>query len=413
MINDCIIMAGGSGTRLWPASTFSKPKQFLSLPAGSNLPRQSVEGAPGSKASRGKSKAPPFETFFDAAVERALAVIDETGDGRVVIIAGRSHIQTIVDECARLDVSKRKRLVLIPEPMPKHTAPAIACAVQYIDWVSRGAERNVMVLTSDHIIEPLNTFKADTKVAAAMARTNKLVVFGARPTRPETGYGYIETGKALTISPDKIPQSQDEPLVYSVASFREKPELEKAKKFMASKRFYWNLGMLAFSSKFMLDEFQRNAPEVITPFKKMAAPGKASYKTQKGLRVLDEQEKLEAAYQETKAISIEHALTEKCPSVVMVKAGFSWADVGSWDEYAHLKKHTSSEVYSSNEETFNTCFVDSDMPVALCGVEDLIVIARAGGNGKPPTVLISKKGETQHVKEIVEKIKAAGRTELL
>jgi mannose-1-phosphate guanylyltransferase/mannose-1-phosphate guanylyltransferase/mannose-6-phosphate isomerase len=96
----------------------------------------------------------------------------------------------------------------------------------------------------------------------------------------------------------------------------------------------------------------------------------------------------------------------------MVKAGFSWTDVGSWDEYARHAKHISSEVYGT-KEALNTCFVDSDIPVALCGVEDLIVVMRSGGDGAPPALLISKKGKTQHVKDIVEQIKAAGREELL
>jgi mannose-1-phosphate guanylyltransferase len=94
----------------------------------------------------------------------------------------------------------------------------------------------------------------------------------------------------------------------------------------------------------------------------------------------------------------------------MVEAGFDWLDVGSWDEYAKLAGETGAEVYNSGAEN---CFVDADIPVALCGVEDLIVVVRSGKNGAPPAVLISKKGETQRVREIVEKIKAAGRKELL
>jgi len=384
-------MAGGSGTRLWPASTYSKPKQFLSLPKGSGQTDRS---------------------FFGTALNRALAVIGESGDGRVIIIAGRNHTKHIVDECAKLEAQKRKRLVLIPEPLPRNTGPAIACALLYVNWISAGRERNILVQTSDHIIQPLDVFKADVNTAAAMAQADKLVVFGIRPTKPETGYGYIETAGILTTPAGKNPKARYEPVVYSVASFREKPDLEKAKAFIAAKRFYWNSGMLTFSSRFLLEEFRRNAPEVMAPFKKLVAPSEKSYHTQKGLRILDESVNLEEAYQKVKAISFEHAITEKCRSVVMVNAGFSWIDVGSWDEYARLTKQTSSEVFSIGEPS-STCFVDSDIPVALCGVKDLIVVARAGSDGKPPVLLISKKGKTQYVKEIVDKIKAAGRTELL
>ena len=352
------------------------------------------------------------KSFFGAAIDRALAVIGESGDGRVVIVAGRNHVKHVVDECAKLDPHKKKRMVLIPEPLPKNTAPAIACALLYINWISAGTDRNILVQTSDHIIQPLDVFKTDVKAAAAMAQADKLVVFGINPTRPETGYGYIEAIEALTMPVDKQQKSRYEPIICSVTSFREKPNLETAKAFIAAKRFYWNSGMLAFSSRFMLKEFQRSAPDVVNPFKKLVAPSEKSYHIQKGLRILDERFKMEAAYQKTKAISFEYAITEKCPSVVMVKAGFSWIDVGSWDEYARLTKHIRSEVYVT-EEASNSCFVDSDFPVALCGVKDLIVVARSGGDGKPPVLLISKKGQTQHVKEIVDKIKAAGRTELL
>ena len=239
-------------------------------------------------------------------------------------------------------------------------------------------------------------------------------MFGHKPTRPETGYGYIETAESLTIPAGGSSKAnkRDKPLAYSVASFHEKPDQEKAKEFIAAKKFYWNLGMFAFSSRFMLEEFQNSAPEVIAPFKMLNAPTESAYKTRKGLRILETWEKIEGAYLETKAVALEYSVVEKCRNVAMVKAGFDWTDVGSWDEYARLTKHTSSEVYST-EKASKTCFVDSDIPVALCGVEDLIVIARAGKDGRPPTLLISKKGETQQVREIVEKIKAAGRTELL
>ena len=394
MINDCIIMAGGSGTRLWPASTYSRPKQFLSLPSGS--PGQS-----------GKS-------FFSAAIERALTVINDPGDGHVIIIAGSNHVKSIVDECAKLDPHKRKRLVLIPEPISRNTAPAIACALLYINWISSGRDRNILVLTSDHIIQPLDILKTDINAAAAMAQADKLVVFGSHPTRPETAYGYIETTEVLTVHPDEGIRSHKkyEPEIFGVASFRQGTDLGKAKQLIAAKKFHWNLGMFAFSSKFMLAEFRRSSPEVIIPFKKLLAPNENSHHTRGGLRILEKWENLETAYQNTKEISFEYAIAEKCPSTVMVKAGFSWIDVASWDEYARLTKHTGSEVFGT-EEAQSSCFVDSDIPVALCGVKDLIVVVRSGVDGGPPAVLISKKGETQRVREIVEKIKIAGREELL
>jgi len=394
MFNDCIIMAGGSGTRLWPASTSARPKQFLGLPQGS-------------AASKEKS-----QTFFLAAIERALAVTGDSDDSHVIIVAGKNHINPIVEECSTLTDSERKRLVLIPEPFARNTAAAIACALHYLNWVVSGRERNILVLTSDHIIEPLDVFKTDANAAAAMAQADKLVVFGIPPQRPETGYGYIETAESLTQPPAESIPSRYEPEVFNVASFREKPDIETAKEFIDAKRFYWNSGMFAFSSKFMIAEFRRNAPDVILPFSKLWAPNEHSYTARNGLKTLENWAALETAYSDTKAISFDYAIAEKCSSTVMVKAGFSWTDVGSWDEYSKLTAYTDAEVYAT-EGSRDSCFVNADIPVALCGVEDLIVVVRSGKDGGPPAVLISKKGETQRVKEIVEAIKAAGKGELL
>lgn len=388
MFNDCIIMAGGFGTRLWPASSSRKPKQFLSISGEDS------------------------ESFFSTAVERALALI-EGDDGRVIVISGKSHIPHIIAACSGLSAAEKKRIVLIPEPAAKNTAPAIACALMYTDWVN-GCERNMIVLTSDHIIQPLETFKTDAQAAAAFAQQDKLAVFGIRPSKPETGYGYIETAKRLSA---RLGEGElrrlAEPEVFSVASFREKPDRKKAEEFIASKRFYWNSGMFAFSSKFMIGEFRRLAHDVIRPFEQLRAPDKNSYITRKGLRILNGWADLDEAYHCVKSISFDYAIAEKCSQVVMVSAGFDWIDAGNWEEYARMLGNTKSEVYIAGDAKKTDCFVDSDIPVALAGVDNLIVVIRGGKDGSPPVALITKKGETQHVREIVEQIKKAGRTELL
>ncbi|MDR1143863.1 MAG: mannose-1-phosphate guanylyltransferase [Spirochaetaceae bacterium] len=385
MFNDCIIMAGGSGTRLWPASNSMMPKQFLPMPSLSAEPEAIAAGS-----------------FFNAAVERALKVVDE--DGRVIIVAGHSHAAHIVRACERYSPKELKRLVLIPEPDARDTAPAIACAVNYIDRIS-GEERKVLVLTSDHIITPLEKFVLDAAAAEAFASAGKLAVFGIEPRGPETGYGYIETGTLVSRAA--------EPQVFTVTSFREKPDRKTAESFLEAGNFFWNSGMFAFSSRFILEEFRRGAPEVIRPFGKLRAPDERSFTTERGLRILREWPDLEEAYEKSEAVSFDYAIAEKCSSTVMVKAGFNWVDVGSWDEYALLAGRYGThhaEVYTHNARE---CFVDSDIPVALIGVEDLIISVRSGKNGGPGSVLIAKKGETQHVRDIVEQIRAKDRNELL
>lgn len=373
MFGDCLIMAGGSGTRLWPASSSRRPKQFL-------------------PAARGEGR-----SFFSLAVERALAVTGEAG--RVIVITGKSHIPLALEACAALSAAEKKRLVLIPEPLAKNTAPAIACAVVF-SALTGGADRAMLVLTSDHIIRPLEKFKRCAALAAQFAQQGNLAVFGIPPTRPETGYGYIETAKPLAKG------------VHAVAAFREKPDRQTAEHFLTSGRFFWNSGMFAFSTEYMRSEFKRLAPGVIGPFEKLKAPGSAAYGKTKGIKILGGWTGLENAYRKTAGISFDYAIAEKCPQTVVVKAAFDWIDIGNWEEYAKLLGDTGSELYAA-PLTVKNCFVDSDIPVALAGLDDLIVVIRSGRDGSPPAALITRKGETQQVREIVEQIKKAGRMEIL
>ena len=375
-------MAGGSGARLWPASHNQLPKQFLPLPNSENK-----------------------GSFFNAAIERALAVLDKKKDSRVIIIAGHSHIANIVKACDKHSDNEKKHLLLIPEPSAKSTAPAITCALKYIDWMS-GQDRKVLVLTSDHIITPLDRFIVDAEAAEQFTQADRLAVFGIIPHGPETGYGYIETEQLVS-------RKAEQPDIYKVAAFREKPDLKTAQEFLAAGNFFWNSGMFAFSSRFMLNEFRQNAPDVLRPFEKLRAPDERSFKIERGLRILWEWLDLNQAYNESPAISFDYAIAEKCTNTIMVQAGFNWLDVGSWDEYAALLEQSGlcrSEVYQIGSKN---CFVDSEIPVALIGVEDLIIAVRLGKSGGPASILVSKKGQTQQVRDIVDQIKANDRKELL
>jgi len=373
MINDCLIMAGGSGARLWPASNSRKPKQFL----------------PAEKDGT--------ESFFSLSLERALQVISKD-DGRVIVVTGKTHMPFVVAACSKLNDAEKKCLVLIPEPETKNTAPAIACAVAYAGKTC-GFNRTMLVLTSDHIIKPLNVFINDSNSAAQFAQQNKLVVFGISPTGPETGFGYIETAENLAGN------------VYNVAAFREKPNRETAKQFLASKKYFWNSGMFAFRCDFLSEEYRRMAADVSSPFENLKPPDKKSYTKTKGLCVLDKWSGLDKAYKQAKSISFDYAIVEKCTQTVMIRAAFDWIDIGSWDDYVRLLPDDScANVYAAGS---NDCFVDSDIPVALAGVEDLIVVIRSGKDGSPPSALITQKGKTQLVRDIVEKIKQSDRKDIL
>ena len=378
IFSDCLIMAGGSGTRLWPASRYVKPKQFLPV----SLSRT--------------------DTFFTISLKRALHVITET-DGRVIVIAGRSHLPFLIEDCSKLSTAEKERIVLIPEPEAKNTAPAIACAIAY-SQKTKGKNRTMLVLTCDHIIEPIDVFMKDVALAEPFAVNNNLVLFGISPSRPETGYGYIET------------PGTPEGGVYRVSVFHEKPDQKTAEEFFLGKRHLWNSGMFSFCCDYMMSEFNRLAVDVNGPFEQLKPPIEGSYKEIEGLRILDAWEGLDRAYSMTKSISFDKAISEKCSQITVVRANFNWTDIGSWDEYVCLLSGGSigndgSEVYFSGDR--DNCFVDSDIPVALAGVEDLIVVIRSGKDGMPPTALIVKKGESQRVRDIVEQIKKAGKTEIL
>jgi len=376
MFNSCLIMAGGSGTRLWPASNSVKPKQFLPIAKGSAAQDNA-------------------ETFFSLSLKRAFQVI-EPDTGRVIVIAGSSHMPHVIAACSPLSAAEKKRLVLIPEPKAKNTAPAIACALAY-SRMTGGENNTMLVLTSDHIIKPPERFFKDA-AAAQVAAQDRLVVFGIPPSRPETGYGYIKTARELAAG------------VYTVAQFQEKPDLPTAKKLAVSSRYFWNSGMFAFNCDFLTREFRRLAPDVISPFEKLRAPDKSSYTKTKGLRILSGWSGLDAAYRKTTAISFDYAIAVHCSRAAMVRASFDWIDVGSWDEYARLLS-ASTETYAAGN--CEGCFVDSDIPVALVGVKDLIVVIRTGKDGSSPAALITQKGETQHVRDIVEQIKQAGKKEIV
>lgn len=387
MFTDIVIMAGGSGTRLWPASNSKKPKQFLSLPGGS--------------------------TFFGASLERALRLLETDADdttGRVVIVAGTTHVAHILNATAGLPRRKRERVIIVPEPIARNTAPAIACAAVFLRRAF-GPGRRALVLTSDHVIGPFEAFRADAAAADALAAENRLAIFGIPPRGPETGFGYIEAGAPLGARS------------FVVASFREKPDQKTAEDFLASGRFTWNSGMFGFSADFMLEQFRMHAPRTLAPFETLSAPSADAYDDHGGARVLTRWEGLEAAYRSVEPISIDYAVAEKCASAAVVAASFDWIDIGSWDDYARFMEaaavasapDAAPDVAATSVFPIDAagCWVDSDIPVAVCGVDDLLVVVRSGKDGTPPAVLICKRGESQKVKNAVEAIKSAGRTDVL
>ncbi|MFP4378019.1 MAG: mannose-1-phosphate guanylyltransferase, partial [Spirochaetales bacterium] len=291
-----IIMAGGSGTRLWPASLRSHPKQLLRIGSAYSLIQQ--------------------------AILRAAAA----SDGPIVIVTNRDHVEPIAHHAAELSERTlgglQKRLVYLPEPLGKNTAPAIALGMVYLESVLSGTS-SVLVLTADHLIEPVDAFVSDARRASMLAAAGHLVCFGIPPHRPETGYGYIEAGTPL-----------DGGRV--ISAFKEKPDAETAAAYLAAGNYFWNAGMFAFAIATFWDELATAAPEVANAFRGLTKQLDLSTRPDGASEV--DSERLRPAYEAVPQISIDYALMERSSKGAVVPASFRWSDVGSWDEAAGISE---------------------------------------------------------------------------
>ncbi|MCL1817621.1 MAG: mannose-1-phosphate guanylyltransferase [Spirochaetaceae bacterium] len=341
-----VILAGGSGTRLWPASTPQKPKQFLALGGG--------------------------ESFLRLTVERGLAVNPRAP---IVVVTHARYLADTVSQLASFAASGAD-ITVLPEPEARNTAPAIAFAALYLGGRLALSSR-VLILSADHLIWPLERFTAAAARAAELAAMGHIAVFGIPPTEANTGYGYIETGEAAGPG-------------FRVTAFREKPDAAAAAAYLAAGNYYWNSGMFVFSLKTLAGEFAARAPDVSVPLQALAEKAAEKGRMEGGVRVWGEGAAFAEAYGKLPSISVDYAVMEKSAKAAMVTADFEWNDVGSWDEAARLYPNEAPAVFSC-AASGNSVF--ADIPVALCGVEDLVVVIK---NGR---ALVMKKGSSQLVRE--------------
>ncbi|MDE0228267.1 MAG: mannose-1-phosphate guanylyltransferase [Spirochaetaceae bacterium] len=347
-----LILAGGSGTRLWPASRAAVPKQYLSF-----------DGGP---------------SYLQQALLRARAVSSDA----VMVVTAEDQVDMVAAQIAAQGAAPAAApCYVVGEPAARNTAPAVALGAALAGRIGAGGrgEAALLVLSSDHAIEPEAAFAADVRTARGLARHGWLTTFGIRPTRPETGYGYLELGERLGGG-------------YRVAAFREKPDRASAERFLAAGGFLWNAGMFLFPLTLLASEMRRHAPEVVALLDIeaiRAAPAGAG-----GALVALPSPELRAAYDRVPAISIDYALMERSDRVAAVPASFRWSDVGSWDELARIA-HGDQPVAAA-EARGNAVY--SDLPVALAGVDDLIVVVKNGA------VLVTRKGRTQLVRDAVQEL---------
>ena len=358
MVDNVFILAGGSGTRLWPASLNEYPKQFIKVKGEKSL--------------------------LNLAIERAL-YLDIPGE--IIIITLKSQLEDVIKDC--LPYKDTGKIVILPEPVARNTATALTAAAWWIN--KQGKEKTTaLILPADHLIEGMEQFKKNTTEADSLAREGFLVTFGIPPTYPETGYGYIKRGE---------PHAKG----FKVQSFMEKPDLKTAQQFVEDGNYFWNSGMFVFKIDSFLKEIEKYSPDIAASFAKVSDAPKPALEND--FKIIMDTPEIEKSYRQSPSISIDYAVMEKTPLSAMVLAEFSWNDIGSWDQFETIIKNFKwAELFEVGSHN-NTVF--SDIPVALCGVEDLIVVIK---NGK---ALVCKKGTSQKVKEIRNLIEGKERKDLL
>ncbi|MBN2525127.1 MAG: mannose-1-phosphate guanylyltransferase [Deltaproteobacteria bacterium] len=350
-----VIMAGGVGSRFWPASTSQSPKQLLDL-TGSG------------------------KTMIAATVERLAPHIPPK---RVIVVTGRITQKAVQD--ALPHVPKEN---ILAEPMGRNTAPCIGWAAVH---VRHRCKNGVMaVMPSDHLVANKDAFHASARLAISAAQKGSLVTFGVRPNAPETGFGYIETGDEVSLG------------VNQAIRFVEKPNLEKAKEYLKAGNFMWNSGMFFFTAEKILSEIEKQMPDLKAGLDKIEG----------ALQSGNESAVLEQVFPTLPSESIDYGIMENAGGILCVPVDFGWSDLGSWAAAFELStKDGNNNAISADAVAIDSkkCLVRApkDKLVALVGVEDLVIVDTG------TALLICKKDQDQHVKKVVETLKAKGRTDLL
>lgn len=353
------VMAGGRGTRFWPLSRSDRPKQLLPILGE--------------------------RTMLQMTVDR----IEET--------VGRDKILVITE--ARVAGPVREQLPNIPgenileEPTGKGTAAAVGLAATIVEAREPGAA--IAVLPSDHLITGERFFKAQVEAAGeAVASHDLLVTFGIRPTRPDTGYGYIEALGDVVCEENGFK-------FHRVARFHEKPDFDIAQEYVQNEDFYWNSGIFVFTSRLILDKIAQLLPELSRGLARLSgSPGKKGF-----------EESLAELYSGLEHRSIDHGVMEHSPEVATLPADFGWSDVGSWESLWEALEKDKSGFAKSGEvvdvESANCLVRGGERPIVLVGVEGLAVVDTGDA------LLICSLGQSQKVREAVRKLVERGREDLL
>jgi mannose-1-phosphate guanylyltransferase/mannose-6-phosphate isomerase len=348
-----VILSGGSGTRLWPLSREGHPKQLLAIIGRNTMLQETVLRLGGLEAA-----AP-------------------------IVVCNESHRFLVAEQ---LRTAGRKPQAIVLEPAGRNTAPAIALAAQAA-LTAEDTDPLLLVLPADHVIRDVKAFHAAVEVASAAAREDALATFGIVPNAAETGYGYIRRG-------------QRQAGTYRIAEFVEKPDQERARKFLSSGEYYWNSGMFLFRAKRYLEELERYAPDIASVCRNAFTSAS---------RDLDFTRIAPAAFAPCRSESIDYAVMEKTANAVVVPLSAGWSDVGSWaslhDVCEHDAQNNSMFGDVIAEDTENSYLYSESRLVATVGLRDYVVVETKDA------VLVAPRDRVQDVKKLVGRLKAQGRYE--
>jgi len=351
-----VIMAGGSGSRLWPLSRDLMPKQFLKLDSDLTMLQATVMRLQGLNA------------------EAALVICNE--DHRFVAAEQLRQIKQLNHN-------------IILEPAGRNTAPAIALAA--LTAIKKGQDPLLLVLAADHVIADVDAFQQAVVAATEFANADQLVTFGIVPTAAETGYGYIKRGQCKKLNGAEA---------YQVAQFVEKPKLETALEYLSCGDYYWNSGMFLFKASRYLAELQQHRPDIY------AACEQAMAEVDPDLDFIRVNQQ---AFLACPSESIDYAVMEKTAAAVVVPLDANWSDVGSWSSLWDIsEKNAQGNVHKGDvlscDSSDNYVFAETGL-VATVGLQNIVVVQTKDA------VLVAAKDRVQDVKSIVQQLKDLGRSE--
>lgn len=350
-----VILSGGSGSRLWPLSRETYPKQFLPLVDQHTLLQST-----------------------------ALRIAGLAGVTAPLVVCNEEHRFMVAEQLRAVGIQPA---AVILEPVGRNTAPAVAVAALHAQ--NQGADPILLILPADHVISDVAGFRAAVLQVAPHAEAGRLITFGIVPTAPETGYGYIEAGARL-----------DELGVCAVERFVEKPDLATARNYLETGGYSWNSGMFMFRASAFLAELERLAPAMLTASQQAIAAGYADT----DFLWLDRE-----AFAACPKDSIDYAVMEKTRQAVVMPLAVGWNDVGSWSALWEVGGHDADSNILRGDvislDTHNTYVHAASRLVATIGVEDLVVVETADA------VLVASKAQVQEVKTVVNQLQASQRPE--